>query len=285
MTPYGLSEACWFADCTPSQKLVLLCISWHAKPGGGGAYPGVRRIAKLTGLSRSTTENALAALIGRRYISIVQRGSQVAANEYKINVATLLENGIAPPEMRPRPVPVTGTGVSLSPGLVGVPATGTGVPEGVPIRDGGVSLSAGEGVPMAGTEQRTTPTEQQNGATASPSPECLSLWLTASGLLRKRLGEQLWGTWIRPLKAVGLQAGVLTLILPSADFEHVSTAERYGVIEALRSASDLIGVGCERLITVCQANEAPNESSREFTSYAPPVLRPTPSRRSAKKWL
>lgn len=285
MTPYGLSEAVWFADCTPSQKLVLLCIAWHAKPGGGGAYPGVRRIAKLTGCSRSTTENALAALVGRGYISIVQRGSQVAANEYRINVATCLEHGIAAPEMRPRPVPVTGAGVSLQQGQGGVPLTGTGVPEGVPVRDGGVSLSAGEGVPVAGTEQKTTPEEHKNGATASPSPECLSLWLTASGLLRKRLKQQLWETWIRPLKPVGLQAGVLTLLIPSTEFDHVCTAERYGVIEALRNASDLIGVGCERLLTVCQANEVPSASSPEFMNSGQPVLRPMPSPRSAKRWL
>jgi hypothetical protein len=271
MTPYSLSEAVWFAACTPSEKLVLLCIAWHAKPGGGGAYPGVRRLAKLTGLARSTTENALASLIGRGYVSITKRGSQVAANEYKINLATLMAHAVDAPELRAEAVPLIGTQAVPAIGTQAVPTAGTGVPVGVPIRDTGVSRMAAEAVPVAGTEQTSTLlTEHLNDAN--------SLWLVALGLLQKRTPRHTWETWLRPLKAVSLTAGVLTLQLPSLAFDHVCSG-KYGVTEALADAAALAGLSVERVETVCL-----EESLSESTNYDRPAPRPMLSPRSARRW-
>lgn len=271
MTPYGLSEAVWFARCSPSEKLVLSCIAWHAKPGGGGAYPGVRRLAKLTGLARSTTENALASLIGRGYVSITRRGNQVTANEYKISIAALMAHPVDAPDLRAEPVPATGTGGVPATGTHGVPATGTGVPEGVPIGDGGVSRLGLKPVPATGTEQTTTPlTEQLNAG--------MALWLVALGLLQKRVDRHSWEAWIRPLRAVSLSGAVLTLQIPSPDFAHVCSG-KYNVLEAITDAAALTGLGFERLEVLC-----PPESSAESTNSGQLALRPTLSPRSARRW-
>jgi hypothetical protein len=206
MTPRPLSDAIWFAKCSPTEKLVLLCIGSHAKPGGGGAYPGIRRISKLTGTARSTVENTVAALVGRGYISITRHGNQVAANEYQINIGKLMENEIDAPELRAGVSLLPGQGVSLTPGQ--------GVPGGVPMEETGVSRPAAEGVPVVGTEQSTN-TEL---LTKEQETEGTTLWRAARQNLKATMNPQAWDTWIRPVTTAALMEGTLRLNLPTADF-------------------------------------------------------------------
>lgn len=251
MTARPLSDAVWHARCSPTEKLVLLCIANHAKPGGGGAYPGIRRMQKLTGFAKSTVEKSIATLVGRGYISIVRHGDQNTANEYQIHIGVLIENELDAPPMRGEMAFNPGWGVSFQPGQGGVPMVGTGVsfqpgrgvPRGVPMDGGGVSRFDGQGVPMVGTEQSTT-LEPNN-------MKALNLWVVTSGELNKALGNQRWRTWIQPLRAVSLVGGVLTLRMPSRDFIPALASPEYGVQAALTKAATSTGTNYERLELEC----------------------------------
>lgn len=224
----------WKAKCGPTEKLVLLCIGSHAKRGGGGAYPGIRRISKLTGAAKSTVENAVAALVGRGYISIVKHGNQVSANEYKINVATLMENEIDVPELR--------SGVSLLSGQGVYPPPGQGVPEGVPIRDTGVSRPEPKAVPTTGTELSTNTNPQLEEL----EKEGTTLWRAARQNLRAAMNQHSWETWIKPLTTATLEDGTLRLNLPTADFE--GPVGRAPLHEALDKAMETTGLSYTNVV-------------------------------------
>jgi Helix-turn-helix domain len=253
MTPRPLADAIWFSKCSPTEKLVLLCIGSHAKPGGGGAYPGIRRVAKLTGTAKSTVEKCIATLVGRGYISIVRHGSQVAANEYQIHIGVLMENEIYAPELR--------LGVSLLPGQGVSSSPGQGVPGGVPIRETGVSRSEPKGVPTTGTEQSTNKTtEHINGE---------KLWAHGKQRLKRAIDAGIWETWIQPLTAT-LEGSNFVLLLPSEDFE--TAVQRQPLYEVLDAASVDTGIQFESIIL--RSKEASITQSTEKPSV--PLLRPTP---------
>jgi hypothetical protein len=249
MNDYGLWDAVIMARCSPSEKLCLMMIATHAKRDGTGAYPGIRRIAKLTGLARSTVENNMATLIGRGYLSITKRGNQVSSNEYTIRVATLMENSILDAPPLRRGVPISGTGESRPAGQQGVPTRGTGVPT----EDRGVSRSAPKAVPMAGTEQKYETPQKQTSADSYS--KAASLWTVASGILAKKIPRQTHETWIRPIKPLRLQAGTLTLFLPSKQFSHVPTRPEFDLHGAITKAAALITEQYERLETLCHEEE------------------------------
>jgi hypothetical protein len=217
----------WRVKCSPTEKLVLLCIGSHAKRGGGGAFPGIRRISKLTGAAKSTVQNSIATLVGRGYISITSHGNQVAANEYRINIATLMENELDAPELR------QGVGLLPAQGVYLPPAQG--VPEGVPTRDTGVCRPEAKGGPTTGTEQSTN-TEQLLGT----GNEGTTLWRAARQNLKATMNPQSWDTWIRPVATAELTDGTLRLNLPTADFE--TAVSRAPLHAALDKAAETTGI-------------------------------------------
>lgn len=233
MTPRPLSDAIWFAKCSPTEKLVLLCIGSHAKPGGGGAYPGIRRISKLTGTAKSTVQNSIATLVGRGYITITSHGNQVAANEYKINIGRLMENEIDAPELRAGVYLPPAQGVGLSPAQ--------GVPEGVPMVETGVCRPDVKGVPLAGTEQSTN-TKQL----LEQEEEGTTLWRAARQNLKATMHAQVWDTWIRPITTAALTEGTLRLNLPSADF--APAAGRAPLHDALDKAMETTGISYTNVV-------------------------------------
>ena len=251
MTARPLSDAVWSARCSPSEKSVLLCIAFHAKPGGGGAYPGIRRISKLTGFSKSTVQTSIATLVGRGYISIVQHGNQVAANEYQIHIGKLMENEIDIPELRAGVCLVPAQGVYLPPAQ--------GVPGGVPIRETGVCRPNAKGVPVAGTEQSTNTRaeqiEQENGNT---------LWAEAKQNLKETMNPQSWDTWIRPLRDAKLKDGTLAIQLPDVAFEHLATRQANEMYAALDKAAETTGLQYESLVLRCE--ESPTVSQQQHSS-------------------
>lgn len=247
MSPRDLQEVCWFAKCGPTEKVVLMCLAFHATPDGGRAYPGIRRMQRLTGLAKSSVEKSIATLVGRGYISIVRHGNQVSANEYKLNLATLMEHAIEAPELRPGVSLVAGQGVSRE--------AGQGVPGGVPMQDREVSRSEAKGVPPGGTEQTTTLTTEQIEQQEEKGTE---LWGEARATLRKQINPHSWEIWIRPIKAT-LEGETLALILPSEDFLHV--VKQYDFHPALDAAAATTGIKYERLIARCPEKHASNEST------------------------
>lgn len=68
-------KAAWLVgELTPSQKLVMLCLAWHANDSDS-AYPSVATMALETGLSKRQTQRAIAEL--RKKELIVPRGESV----------------------------------------------------------------------------------------------------------------------------------------------------------------------------------------------------------------
>lgn len=259
MTPRPLSDAVWFAECSPTEKLVLLCIASHAKPGGGGAYPGIRRISKLTGCAKSTVQNSIATLVGRGYVSIARHGNQVAANEYQINIGKLMEHEIEAPELR------AGVGLVPAQGVYLPPAQG--VPGGVPIRETGVCRSEPEPVPTTGTEQSTnTSTEQEEGTT---------LWRAARENLKETMNPHSWETWLKPLKTATLENGTLAIRLPDPAFEIVAT--RKGLHAAVDKAAEQTGIQYENIVLRCEESTTASQPAHVPLSPA----KRQPWRRSA----
>jgi hypothetical protein len=82
-------EVILMADCPAVEKLVLLTIAKHGKgANGSGGYPGLRRIAQIVGISRSTLHSVLATLRAKRWLSWTS-GSPEASNIYRIYVEAI----------------------------------------------------------------------------------------------------------------------------------------------------------------------------------------------------
>lgn len=62
MGKFDLLAACWAADCSAQEKLVLLCLAHHQNTLTGKCNPSQDRLAQLTGLSLRTVNNAIASL-------------------------------------------------------------------------------------------------------------------------------------------------------------------------------------------------------------------------------
>ena len=126
------------ADCPRLEKLVLLAIAHHGQGvSGSGAFPGIRRIARIAGASVSSTQVALRALKERGWLDWTPgNAKENAPNRYTINVDAIpmLDFDLYRPASQayagdrhrpvPGPVPVAGTGLYRS-GLKPVPVTGT----------------------------------------------------------------------------------------------------------------------------------------------------------------
>lgn len=251
MTPRPLWEAVWFAKCSPAEKFILDCIAFHASPGGGNAWPSVRRVARLTGFARSTVETHIATLIGRGFLSIKRHGNQKTSNVYQINIGMLMENslpedgrkGSVPPLRFNEGVPDSGTG--------GVPTIGTDSAGGVPSRDRGVSRPGVEAVPEAGTEQ--TPTSLQNIKGEEAWNGIKKLLLTTNPAR-----DYLW----RAVTAAQLDGLTLRLMCPSREVADLLELQS----SAIYAAMDESGSRCEEL-----SLRAPTEyqPSQQPSSLAP----------------
>lgn len=75
-------DAIFEADTTPEAKLLCLAISYHMAPDGSSAFPGRKRLAKLTNYSLSTVKRHLrrAEADGLLYRS---RSSQYTPYDYR----------------------------------------------------------------------------------------------------------------------------------------------------------------------------------------------------------
>lgn len=70
---------------TSTQHLVALTLSLYAGADGGGARPGVPRLAEATGFTERTVTAALGALVERGVIRVTQPGGgQGRATEYRL---------------------------------------------------------------------------------------------------------------------------------------------------------------------------------------------------------
>ena len=83
-----LIDATWAAQITANEKLVLLALLWHYRPGGE-IRPSLERLCAMTGQSQSTLQRALKALQKRGFISVIRRGKKLA-NVYQINHAKVI---------------------------------------------------------------------------------------------------------------------------------------------------------------------------------------------------
>jgi len=79
-----------FSDLSSSQKAVLGCLVKHAHPRTGRCHPGQARIARMTGLSKSTVERAIASLCKTPYLSRQRR--EYSTNAYRIGLSALLKH-------------------------------------------------------------------------------------------------------------------------------------------------------------------------------------------------
>jgi Helix-turn-helix domain len=276
MTPRPLADAIWFSKCSPTEKLVLLCIGSHAKPGGGGAYPGIRRIQKLTGVAKSTVQRTIALLVGRGYIAIVKHGNTMASNEYKINIGTLMEHEIDAPELR--------HGVGLLPAQGVYPPSAQGVPGGVPIREVGVGRFDYKGVPTTGTEQSTNNNNQQREQEKDTSKplarheDGTNLWRAAREIIKAQTNQGSYATWLGPVGFAYLEGTDLTVWIPTKDFEVI--ANRFDLYGALDKAAATTGINYERLKLRCK-----EEITIEPPTAPGVLLRPlTDSERRRQSW-
>lgn len=253
MTPRPLWEAVWFCKCSPTEKFILDCIAFHASPGGGNAWPSVRRVAILTGLARSTVETHLATLIGRGYLTVKRHGNQKSSNVYQINIGKLMENAL-PENGRKGSVPAlrfNDEGVPAS-GTGGIPASGTDEAGGVPTEDRGVSRLSAKGVPASGTEQ--TPTEVQNIKGEKAWNEIKTLLLSID-----RGRDYLWKAVI----AAELEGLTLRLTCPNREIADLLEAQ----CESIYMAADRTG---QRVENVSLRAPIAYQPQSQPTPLAPP---------------
>ena len=79
-----------FSKLSSSQKAVLGCLVKHAHPRTGRCHPGQARIARMTGLSKSSVERAVASLCKTPYLSRQRR--EYSTNAYRIGWSALLRD-------------------------------------------------------------------------------------------------------------------------------------------------------------------------------------------------
>lgn len=80
-------EALLLADCPPVWKVVLMVIARHGRGvNGNGGRPGLRRIARLAGIGRSTLVQILALLEAKGWLTWVKGSAKThKANTYTIH--------------------------------------------------------------------------------------------------------------------------------------------------------------------------------------------------------
>ena len=91
--------AAWEQDLRPTLKLVLVALADHADPGDGTCWPGLGRIARLTGLDRRTVQRSLREMEGAGLLSSRARHDELRTREYTLLFppATGQGGGTAPP--------------------------------------------------------------------------------------------------------------------------------------------------------------------------------------------
>jgi hypothetical protein len=102
------------ADCSIAEKMLLLIIYRHGRGADGkGSFPGVRRLARIAGISTSTTWTSLSAMRGKNWLS----WSPGNAREREPNTYTIRFDAIpiipdlwrSPIQPRPNPVSTADT--------------------------------------------------------------------------------------------------------------------------------------------------------------------------------
>lgn len=83
-------SAAFDADLPCREKFVLVCLGDHAREDGSHAFPSVRRIGRMCGLSESTIKRTLASLLKKGVIVI-----QAAATHNRPTVYRLIIDGLA----------------------------------------------------------------------------------------------------------------------------------------------------------------------------------------------
>lgn len=93
----------------PVPKLVAFVLATYADQDGSRIYPGVARLAAVTGLSQRSVKSALGVLRGvgliNRIVSGGHRGARAFADEYALTIPEdLMEAAVLlPPDENPRP--------------------------------------------------------------------------------------------------------------------------------------------------------------------------------------
>jgi hypothetical protein len=94
-------------DLTGPQKAVLVCYASHADFDTGVAYPGVRRVAKLTGFNKDTVASAVRVLIAAGLMLPLGRA-------YRLSVVSENPDGQCPKTRTGLPLPLSGISVEVS---------------------------------------------------------------------------------------------------------------------------------------------------------------------------
>jgi DNA-binding transcriptional MocR family regulator len=83
---WRLMKPVWKVDkLTPSQRLVLLALSYYTDRNGANAYPSQSTLTRMCCCSRSTVKRALAALIARELIIPTGKGRK-GTIKYRISM-------------------------------------------------------------------------------------------------------------------------------------------------------------------------------------------------------
>ena len=72
MRKYDIINACWDADCTSAEKLVLLCLAHHYNVKTQQCNPSYERMAKMTGLCRRSITKAMRGLRDKGLIGAIK---------------------------------------------------------------------------------------------------------------------------------------------------------------------------------------------------------------------
>ena len=90
---------------SPTERLVLLILAWHADKTGGNAYPSVARMARQTSLTRRAVQKALRRLMEKHFIGTDGRGPGSAVRYTLDLTAADRERGTPSPRERRSPPP------------------------------------------------------------------------------------------------------------------------------------------------------------------------------------
>lgn len=81
-----------YKDLKPMQRYLLIQLSTYGDANGGSIYPSLKTLADITGMSRSTVQTHIEALVKLGYLTKISGGvidGQNVSNEYQLNLEKL----------------------------------------------------------------------------------------------------------------------------------------------------------------------------------------------------
>jgi hypothetical protein len=97
-------SAAWQYETTAATKLVMLALADHANEAGE-CWPGIRRLAGITGLSERAVQMAMHWLIGQDLVIVVEQGRRAGRNRAPLTPLYRLAYGAIAPDGRANDAP------------------------------------------------------------------------------------------------------------------------------------------------------------------------------------